>query len=100
MDKVVFSNVYKLKKGTNTEEFVQAYEALTQGFIAKQAGFVSSQIMSDDDVWSDVIVFESMDALKQFEENSAQSNELALKFYSYLNINSCRMNRFTVEKTF
>ena len=100
MDKAVFSNVYKLKKGTNTEEFVQAYEKLIQEHIAKQAVFVSSKIMSDGDVWSDVVVFESMGALKQFEENSVQPNELALKFYSYLNINSCRTNRFTVEKTF
>jgi len=45
--------------------------------------------MSDGDVWSDTITFETMEDLKSFEEASAQPSELALKFYSFLNINSC-----------
>jgi hypothetical protein len=44
--------------------------------------------------------FETMDDLKAFEEVSQNPNEFALQFYSFINLNSCKGHRFSVEREY
>ena len=94
MERALFSNTYKLKKSANKEDFYAAFRSLREEFVSKQSGFISWQLMVDGDVYSDVIVFETMKDLEDFEVASKEPNPLATAFYSYLNVNSCRTNRF------
>lgn len=101
MSKAVFFNSYKLKKGVNTSEFVSAAEQLTTEHISKQKGYISSNLLVDGEVWADEIVFETLEDMKTFVElSNSTKNELADKFYSFINFNSCVTRYFTVEKNF
>ena len=105
MSNAVFSNSYKLKKGASIPDFTLAYEDLVSGEISKIKGYVSSTLLVDGDTWADNVVFETTDDLHAFlaAAEAAQVNgpsELAAKFYSFLNFNTCRTNVFSVQKSF
>jgi hypothetical protein len=98
MGQAVFYFSFKLKKGKSVSDFLGAAEKLNNEFISKQKGFVSWTQLVDGDEWADMITFENMEDLKNFEAVSANPTELANDFYSYLNMNSCKVRRYTIEK--
>jgi heme-degrading monooxygenase HmoA len=105
MSNAVFFNSYKLKKGTSVPDFLIAAEKLTNEHISKQKGFISSTFLVDGEVWADYTIFETMDDLNAFLESSraaqaSDTNDLAEKFYSFLNFNSCRSHVFSAERSF
>jgi len=98
MSNVVYSNTYKLKDGASVSEFTLAIEALIKEHISKQKGYVSSRLLSNGDEWTDSVTFETMDNLNAFlEEANKGGNELANKFYSFLNFATCKTTVYTVE---
>ena len=99
MAEVVFFNAYKLKKGASVADFLIAVEQLHKEYISKQRGFVSFRLLADGETWADSTTFETMEDAKHFAEAS-EPNEFAERFYSFLNLNSCRSNFFTVERDY
>ena len=97
MTNVVFFNSYKLKKGVSVSDFLLAVENLNNGYISKQNGYVSFELMVDGETWADSTTFKTMEDAKSFAE-ACEPNELAEKFYSFINLNSCKSNFFSVEK--
>ena len=102
---VVFFNTYKLIKGSSVPDFLKTVDELFQENILKQKGIVEGKIMSDGDTWGDYAAFETMEDLNAFLEaaQAAQengTNDIAAKFYSYINFSTCKSHMFTVEKTF
>jgi hypothetical protein len=90
MPNAVYYVSYKLKKG--------ATEALIKGHISKQAGYVSFRLLAEGDTWADSVTFETMDNLNAFMEAAHSSkNELAEKFYLFLNFSTCKSTVYTVE---
>jgi len=81
---------FKLKKGVDEAEFLQAAKALNDGYISKQPGYVGWRQVRDGDTWADMLMFETVQHARDFEANSANPNELALRFYSFINMPSCR----------
>ena len=100
MSNAVYYVAYKLKKSTSVPDFLHAAQMLNEGYISKQKGYISGKQLVDGETWADVVVFETMDDLKSFEENSRNPDELALKFYSYINLMSCKTHRFLVERSY
>ena len=100
MPNAVFFNSYKLKKGKPTEEFLLAAETLINEHISKQQGYISSKILVDGETWADYAVFETMEDLENFLEQSRNPNEAAQKFYSYINLMSCTSRKFSVERSY
>jgi hypothetical protein len=101
MSNVVYSNTYKLKDGASVPEFLLAIEALMEMYISKQEGYISSRLLSSDDGWTDSVTFATMDNLDAFLENAKKGgNELANKFYSFLNFATCKTTVYTVEMNF
>jgi len=100
MSKVKYSNIYKLKKSASVPDFLVAFENLVKDYISTQKGFVSAEIGVDGEFWGDSVVFETMDDLKSFLAASAKPNDLALAFYAFLNLNSCKTNVFSIEKQY
>ena len=97
MKNAIFYCAYKLKKGTDTTEFLAASAQLNDGYISKQQGYISWKQGVDGDTWVDMITFDSMDNLMAFLAASETPNDHATKFYSYINMNSCKMHNFSVE---
>jgi len=91
---------YKLKKGASVPDFLLAAETLNNEHISKQKGYISWQQLVDGERWADFAVFETMEDLKNFENASREPSEIALKFYSFINLPSCKGHHFTVEKSY
>ena len=98
MSKAVYFVSFKLKKGASVPEFLLAAQTLNDEFISKQKGYVSWEQFVDGDTWADMCTFESMDDLKNFEAASRNPSETALKFYSFINLNSCKSHHFSLQK--
>ena len=98
MSNVVFSNTYKLKDGASVPDFLLAIEKLIKEHVSKQKGYVSFRLLAEGDTWVDSVTFETMDHLNVFLEASQKDgNELAEKFYSFLNFSTCKSQVFSVE---
>ena len=100
MSNAVYYVSYKLKKGVSVADFLLAAENLNNGYISKQKGYVSWKQLADGETWADVITFETMGDLKNFEAGSRNPDELALKYYSFINLNSCKGHHFSVERSY
>jgi len=99
MPNIIFFNSYKLKKGVSVPDFLLAVENLNNEYISKQKGYISFELLIDGETWADSTTFETMDDAKNFAE-AGEPSEWAEKFYSFINLNSCRSNFFSVEKSY
>ena len=99
MPNAIYYVSFKLKKGASIPDFLLAAEQLNNGYMSKQKGYISWKQLVDGDTWADFITFETMDDAKRIAEPSGQ-NELAEKFYSFINLNSCKHHLFTVERSY
>ena len=99
MSQAIYYVSYKLKKGALVPAFLAAAEALNNGYISKAKGYVAWKQLQDGDTWADAIIFETMEDLKAFEAASQTPDALALAFYAFINLNSCKGHQFTVEKS-
>ena len=100
MSNAVYFVSYKLKKGASVPAFLEAAEKLNNEHISKQKGYVSWKQLVDGNTWADMITFETMDDLNAFKEVSRKPGELAKKFYSFMNLFSCKVHLFSVEKSY
>ena len=91
---------YKLKKNASISEFLQAAEKLNNEQISKQKGYISWKQLLEGNTWADIITFETMEDLNAFKEVSRKPSELAKKFYSFMNLFSCKVHLFSVEKSY
>lgn len=99
MSNAVFYCAFKLKKEASVPDFLLAAKSLNDEYISKQKGYISWQQLVDGDTWADFITFETMEDVKQFEANSGNAGELAENFYSFINLNSCKVHYFSIERS-
>ena len=99
MPNAIFFVSYKLKKGASVQDFLIASERLNDGYMSKQKGYISWQQVIDGETWADLLTFETMDDAKRIE-GSSDPNDLAEKFYSFINLNSCQTHFFSVERSY
>jgi len=101
MTNAIYTVSFKLKKGTNTQEFLAAAKALNDNYISKQPGYISWQqgFDKEKELWADFCTFASMEDAQNFLKNSETPNEHALAFYSFLNLPSCVSRLYSVEVT-
>jgi heme-degrading monooxygenase HmoA len=102
MSNAVYFNSYKLKKGSSIPDFQHAVDELFKEIGAKNKGYISFTLFNDGDTWADYSVWETMEDLNAFiaSANAAGergTNELAQKFYSFLNFSTCKSNQFNVK---
>jgi len=100
MPHAVFYCEYQLKKDASVPDFLQAAETLNNGYISKQKGYVSWKQLADGETWVDLLTFETMDDCKKFEADAGNSGELSEKFYSFINLSSCKVRYYSVERNY
>ena len=100
MSNVVMFISFNLVKGASVPDFLQASEELSNGYMSKQKGFVSWKQLVEGDLWADLLTWETMEDAKRILEPPTSPNPLAEKFYSFLNMESCKVHLFTVEKSY
>lgn len=99
MSNVVFFNTYKLRKGASIPDFLLAVENLNNEHISKQEGYISFELLVDGETWADATTFKTMEDAKKFA-NASDPNGFAEKFYSFLNLSSCKSHFFSSEKCY
>ena len=100
MSNAVFFCSFKLKKDSSVSDFLLASEKLNNEYISKQKGYISWKQLVDGETWADFLTFESMEDVKSFEDNSSNAGELAQSFYSFINLSSCKVHYFSIEKSY
>ncbi len=99
MSKTIFYISFKLKKGADVDEFLEAAKKLNDEYMSKEKGYISWEQVVDGDTWADIITFETMEDAKRVA-NPTKPNELANKFYSYINFNSCKSHLYAIERSY
>lgn len=97
MSKAVWFISYKLKKGVSIEKFLAASEKCNKEVLSKQKGFISWEVLRDGDTWIDLVHWETLEDGKKGETAGA-GNPASREFYSFINMNSCKLQTFSVEK--
>lgn len=99
MSNVVWFISYKLVEGASVPEFLLASEKVHDEILSKQKGFISWKVLVDGDTWVDLITWETMDDAKNGETAGA-TNPNAQKYYSFIDMESCKVQAFYVEKSY
>lgn len=100
---IIVSNVmwfisYKLKKGVSVEDFLLASKECHDEVLSKQKGFISWDVLRDGDTWVDLVKWETADDAKKGETAGADK-PAAHKFYSLIDMDSCKQQPYSVEKS-
>ena len=86
---------YKLIEGKSEQDFLRVAEQLSNDSVLKAKGFISWTCLKDDDLWSDILVYESMDDFLNTKE-SIEKNPLVDEFCSFIDMSSITTHCFTV----
>lgn len=89
MDKAIWNFSFKLKKGVLQEDFIAATQRLHDEIIAKAKGFVSWTQYRQGDVWTDLVVWESLEDAENATA-AAEGSALSKNFYAMIQMNTCR----------
>jgi len=100
MSNAVWFISYKLKKGVSIPDFLIASEKCHNEVLSKKKGFISWQVLSHGDTWVDLVTWETMEDAINAENNDGDTDPVALDFYSFLNLNSCKSQVYKVEKSY
>jgi hypothetical protein len=99
MSNAVFYVSFKLKKEASVPDFLRAAEKLNDEYMSKQKGYISWQQLVDGETWADIVNFETMEDAKRVANPSGE-NDLAEKFYSFINLSTCKVHLFSVERNY
>ena len=100
MSNAVFYCSFNLKKGVSVPDFLQAAEKLNDEYISKQKGYISWKQLVDGDTWVDFLTFETMEDVKAFEAGSVNAGEVAERFLSFINLDTCKVQYYSVERSY
>jgi len=99
MSNAVWFISYKLVEGASVPDFLIALEKVHDEILSKQKGFISWKVLVDGDTWVDLVTWETSDDAKN-AETAGETNPIAHKFYSYIDMESCKNQHFSVEKSY
>lgn len=90
MTKTAWIITFKLKEKVTQEEFIAATQQLHDEVLSKAKGFISWEQYLQEDTWTDFVLWESLEDAKK-GVYAGQGTEQAKKFYSMLQMNTCKM---------
>jgi hypothetical protein len=90
---------YGLVKGASVPDFLLASETFNNEYMSKEKGYISWKQLSGGETWVDLLTWETMEDAQRVLEPSG-TNDLAEKFYSFIDMDSCIVQLFTVERSY
>ena len=99
MSNAIWFISYKLKKGASVEEFLLASKKCNNEVLSKQKGFISWEVLRDGDTWVDLVKWETAEDAKNAETAGAD-NPASYEFYSFINMNSCKLQLYSIEDSY
>lgn len=99
MPNAVEFSAFVLKKGVDVSDFLRIADEFNEGFLSKQKGYISRQLLASGEKWADHVLWESMEDIHAAFKN-AETDAVARNYLSCLNLNSCTTTLFCVEKAY
>jgi hypothetical protein len=97
MANVVEFVTFNLIKGASVADFLLASDKINSGFLAVQKGYISRKLIVQDELWADLVLWETMEDAR----NAANSIGENFEHYGYFSfIENCDMHHFSVEKSY
>ncbi len=90
---------FNLAEGASVPGFLLAAEALNHEYMSKQKGYISWKQLREGETWVDLLMWESMEDAQRMMEPE-EPNPWAEEFYSFIDMESCRVQVFSVEKSY
>jgi len=97
MSEAIWFISYKIKKNVSEEDFLRASKKCNDEVLSKQKGFISWEVLRDGDTWIDLVKWETAEDAKNGETAGA-GNPASSEFYSFINMNSCKLQLYSIEK--
>ncbi|OAB40087.1 hypothetical protein [Paenibacillus glacialis] len=99
MSKVIEVAKFKLNEGVDVEVFLQASEEFNANFVSIQSGYITRNLVQENDVWADIVEWESMEDAVNC--GRAMSGNGHIKNYMVcMKMESVEVNRFTAIRTY
>ncbi len=95
MKKTVELVEFKLKEGVDVENFLQASESFFDEFLKKQPGLIKRNLIKENDVWGDLVLWNSVEESQAIEKEMTHS-EYAGKYNSYIEHSNIKVKYFEV----
>lgn len=89
MSKAIWNFSFKLKKGVAQEDFIAATEKLHNEIKSKAKGFISWEQYLQGDTWTDLVFWETLEEANN-GTTVAEGSDLSKKFYSMIQMNTCK----------
>jgi hypothetical protein len=99
MSKAVEFSAFKLKKGVFISDFLRIADEFNEGFLSKQKGYISRQLLVENEKWADYVLWETIEDIHNAFK-VAESDSVAGEYLSCINLNTCVTNLFSVEKEY
>ena len=98
MSNAIWFISYQLKKGASAEDFLVASKKCNDEVLSQQKGFISWDVLRGGDTWVDLVKWETAEDAKNGETAGA-NNPVSHQFYSFINMNSCKLQLYVIEKS-
>ena len=99
MSNAIWFISYKLKKGASIEDFLLASKKCNNEVLSKQKGFISWEVLRDGETWVDLVKWETAEDAKN-AETAGSENPASHEFYSFINMNSCKLQLYSIEESY
>jgi len=83
MSHVVMLIAFKLRKEASKSDFLQASDKIQEDYLSKCKGYISRTLFVNDDVWTDMLIWETMDDAEK-AMMASQENASAVEFSSFI----------------
>ena len=89
---------FTLKNGESVPDFLIASKKMNDDFLTTQKGYISRKLLSKDDMWADIVLWETMeDAL--YAAEVCNENDSAVEYFSFIE-NVDLFYHFSVEQNY
>ena len=94
----VIISIFKLKQGVSVDDFMVASDKLNKEFLKKQKGYISRQLLSDGETWTDLLAIKSKELAEKIV-GTAEAGGTA--FDGYISLIDCDKDYvLTVQKCY
>ena len=92
---------FYLKKKISISDFLIMSDKFNKEFLSKQKGYISRKLLVDGDMWSDLVLWETMDDAKN-AINISYNDAVAREYVSMLGFNKkgCMLHHLSVERDY
>ena len=80
-ENAVVISIFKLKKEVNIVDFMIASDKLNDDYLSKQKGYISRQLLSNGDIWTDIMTYDTIEDIQKVIEIAYAGNAPAFTEY-------------------